>query len=259
MIRAVVVEDEPSTGTRYAQAVREYGEPFVLAGVYESANALLREWPKVQADLVFTDVRMPRMTGISLIEQLRNDGWTGLAVVISGYGEFSLAQDALRAGVYDYLLKPVFPADLERLLGRIEITFLGNHGHLASEALKEVDFELLPGFVQKAIAHAEEHLSEHMSLSSVADAACISPAYLSSTFTRECGISFVEFLHRVRVARAKELLSRPELSLVDVAEQSGLTDKSYLSRVFKRVTGQTPGDYRRQILHGPRRLLDDVQ
>ncbi|TVQ22373.1 MAG: helix-turn-helix domain-containing protein [Spirochaetaceae bacterium] len=259
MIRTVVVEDEPSTGTRYAQSVRDYGEPFVVSGVYESANALLCERTYVHVDLVFTDVRMPRMTGISLIERLRHDGWDGMAVVISGYGEFSLAQDAMRAGVYDYLLKPVFPADFERLLRRIEVSFLGNQGHLVSDALEGVEIELLPSFVQKAIAHAEEHLSEHMSLSSVAEVACISPAYLSSTFTRECGMSFVEFLHRVRVARAKELLSRPELSLVDVAEQSGLTDKSYLSRVFKRVTGQTPGDYRRQKLHGPRRLLDDVQ
>lgn len=259
MIRTVVVEDEPSTGARYAQAVREYGEPFVVTGVFESANALLREWPRVQADLVFTDVRMPRMTGIALIERLRHDGWTGMAVVISGYGEFSLAQDALRAGVYDYLLKPVFPVDIERLLGRIETTFFGNHGHLASEALDNVDIDVLPTFVQKAIAYAEENLSEHLSLASVAEVACISPAYLSSTFTRECGMSFVEFLHRLRVARAQELLARPDLSLVDVAEQSGLTDKSYLNRIFKRVTGQTPGDYRRQKLHGPRRLLNDVQ
>lgn len=259
MIRTVLVEDEPSTGARYAQAIQGYGEPFEVVGVYETPNRLLQEWKRSPIDLVITDVRMPRMSGISLIETLRQDGWNGMAVIISGYGEFSLAQEALRAGVFDYLLKPVFPVDMERLLNRIKVTFLGSQGYLASQELPGVTFELLPQFIQRAIIHIEGHLSEHITLTAVADVACVSPAYLSSAFTRECGVSFIDFVHRLRVARAKELLTRPELSLVDVAEQSGLTDKSYLSRVFKRVTGQTPGDFRRCHLRGPHRKLDDAR
>ncbi len=259
MIRTVLVEDEPSTGARYAQAVRDYGDPFNVVAVYETPNRLLQEWKRSPVDLVITDVRMPRMSGITLIGKLREDGWDGMAVIISGYGEFSLAQEALRAGVFDYLLKPVFPVDMKRLLDRIKISILGTQGYLASQELPSIEFDSLPRFVQRAIIHVESHLSEHISLTAVAEVACVSPAYLSSAFTRECGISFIDFVHRLRVSRAKELLKRPELSLVDIAEQSGLTDKSYLSRVFKRVTGQTPGDFRRHHLRGPQRSLDDAR
>lgn len=259
MIRTVVVEDEPATRERYCDLVREYGEPFTVAGAFSTARETIAAWAELHPQLLFTDIRMPQMSGLELVEHLRADGWDGVAVVISGYGEFTLAQEALRAGVYDYLLKPVFPDDLSSLLVSIQRKVFGTAGSLAGRVLQQTDFDASPEFIRKAVEFAETHLEDHISLYEVADFACVSSTYLSAAFTRECGISFVDFLHRLRVEKAKELLGIPDLSLLDVAERSGLTDKSYLNRIFKRVTGTTPGHYRQGLLKGPLRTLDSEE
>ena len=257
LIRTVIVEDEPATRDRYSQLVSSYGEPFVVVETFETARSALGVWSGLTPDFLLADIRMPKMNGLELIENLRRDGWDGVAVVVSGYGEFSLAQEALRAGVYDYLLKPVFPDDLRSVLLRVQRKVLGDQGYLSTRVLRDINLDSVPEFVRKAISFADTHVEEHISLSDAADAACVSATYLSSAFTRECGLSFIDFLHRLRVEKAKQLLEKSDLSLLDVAEQSGLTDKSYLNRIFRRVTGTTPGEYRRSVIEGPRRRLDN--
>jgi len=255
-VRTVIVEDEPTSRDRYSQSIGAYGEPFRVVGAFATAREAIRRWGELRPDLLFTDIKMPQMSGLELIERLRRDGWEGVAIIISGYGEFSLAQEALRAGVYDYLLKPVFPDDVTCILDNLEQKFVGQ-GRLSRRVLDHVNLDLVPEFVRKAVDFAETHVEEHISLSEAADAACVSATYLSSRFTDECGLCFVDFLHRLRVEKAKELLARDDLSLLDVAEQSGLSDKSYLNRIFKRVTGTTPGEYRRSLIDSPKRTLED--
>ena len=73
-------------------------------------------------------------------------------------------------------------------------------------------------------------------------AAPVSAAILAGE--RETGVTFNEYLNRLRVSKAKELLRSPELRLTDVAQLVGYEDQSYFTKVFKRVTGVLPHAYR---------------
>ena len=76
----------------------------------------------------------------------------------------------------------------------------------------------------------------------------LSPAYLSRIFKQETGVTFNEYLNRVRLNKAKELLRRRELRMTDISLAVGYEDQSYFTKVFKRVAGMLPREYREKIL-----------
>ncbi|ADK81850.1 helix-turn-helix domain-containing protein [Sediminispirochaeta smaragdinae] len=100
------------------------------------------------------------------------------------------------------------------------------------------------GAIERAVRYIQLHYTEKVTLQETAEAAGLSPAYFSSIFKEEMGVSFSEYVNRLKVSYAKNLLSTTELSLAQVAGQSGFEDQSYFSRIFKRIGGVSPGRYR---------------
>jgi YesN/AraC family two-component response regulator len=216
---------------------------FSVVATCSAAQPALEQIRTVNPDVVLTDIRMPGKNGLQMIDQMRTAGWEGYAVVISGHDDFEFAREAMRLQMVDYLLKPIFPEDMTALLERLlEKGFRSSTPE--SEILPDVDWERLPSFIRKAVDYARSNYENHLSLTDAADHACVNPTYLSTAFSQHCGVSFVEFCHRVRVGAAQKLLRQPELTLADVAERVGCTDASHLNRLFRKVTGETPGQFR---------------
>ena len=83
-----------------------------------------------------------------------------------------------------------------------------------------------------------------MTLESVAAHVHLNPSYFSTMFRQATGSTFKEYLSMVRVEESKRLLANTDYSLIDIAVATGFQDQSYFSKVFKRYTGLTPGQYR---------------
>ncbi|MGI5878493.1 MAG: PocR ligand-binding domain-containing protein [Christensenellales bacterium] len=98
-----------------------------------------------------------------------------------------------------------------------------------------------------AMEYIRGHFSENLTLESVARQVFLSPFYLSHLFSEELGVTFVEYLTRVRMEEARKLLTSAERSIIEVANQVGYEDSSYFGKVFKKSVGVTPNQYRRQI------------
>ena len=96
-----------------------------------------------------------------------------------------------------------------------------------------------------AVSFIRENYTRNIVLDEVAASVHISPYYLSHLFREELGITFIEYLTRTRVERAKQLLSAGGMSVSDVAREVGYDDAGYFSRVFKKLTGRTPAAYRK--------------
>ncbi len=95
-----------------------------------------------------------------------------------------------------------------------------------------------------ALRYIREHFAEPLTLEDTARNVFLSPFYLSHTFKDELGITFIEYLTRVRMESAKKLLTDKSLSMQAIAEAVGYDDASYFSKVFKRNEGVTPNKYR---------------
>ena len=99
------------------------------------------------------------------------------------------------------------------------------------------------------IAQAKEYISLHfsspeLSLVEVSEAVNISPAYFSSLFSHETGETFIEYLTDLRIRRAKELLKTSSMRTTDIAFEVGYRSTNHFGKMFKRIAGQSPREYR---------------
>lgn len=103
-------------------------------------------------------------------------------------------------------------------------------------------------------AAAEEyiraHYTEKFSLAALAEALHVDKSYLLRTFKQVTGNTLLEYHNRVRCEAAKELLTRPELTAAYIASAVGYVSASHFSQVFRRLTGKTPSEYRKDYLEG---------
>lgn len=98
--------------------------------------------------------------------------------------------------------------------------------------------------IHRCIQYLGEHYAEPITLRDAADHVYLTPTYLCRVFKRETGLAFNEYLNRLRVNKAKELLLNRELRLTDISLLVGFSDQSYFTKVFKRITGVLPHAYR---------------
>lgn len=93
------------------------------------------------------------------------------------------------------------------------------------------------------------HFSEDISLEDCAATAGVNAFYLSHIFREQTGQTFVEYLTQVRMRKILELCRDPKQSIKSIAEQSGYSNISYFYKVFKKATGKTIGEYRKEVCH----------
>lgn len=138
MYSVIIVDDEPWAikGIRNAFDWNTYG--FEVTGQFTSAHKALAYINEQRPDLVFTDIRMPEISGLDLIRATKESGLDVEFVIVSGFSEFAYAQEALRNGALDYFLKPIDLELADPLIAKLAAHFVKKQGmrnHLLIEAL----------------------------------------------------------------------------------------------------------------------------
>ena len=247
MIRVIIAEDEEILRQGLVKVL-----PWEECGcevVGDAGNALeaIRLAERFHPEIVVTDIRMPGMNGLDMIARIR-DVCPCEAVVLSGYDEFAYAKQAIALGVAGYLLKPVddaeFIATLRKAVCRVREW---NTGALPTASGLELDPKGSSAMNETHLAEATGyiaiHYSENITLRDVARAVLISESYLSKLFRNVMDCSFLEYLTRVRIDRAKELLQKP-YRIYEVGRMVGYQDVRHFYAVFKKMVGVTPKEYR---------------
>jgi YesN/AraC family two-component response regulator len=105
-----------------------------------------------------------------------------------------------------------------------------------------------PPVIKKAREYIHEHQAEKLSLGQVARAVNMSTFYFCKTFKKVTGINFTDYLSRVRIEKSKNLLLNPNLRVSEIAFEVGFQSLTHFNRVFKKILGQSPTEYRSQLL-----------
>lgn len=106
----------------------------------------------------------------------------------------------------------------------------------------------VPAVVKETLHYICTHLNEPFIVKDLATRMHCHPDFLSRKFKQHVGIDLSLYLQQLRVERAKVLLKNPKLSIDDAAEEAGFTDRVHFGKVFRRVTGMPPGEFRKQIM-----------
>ena len=119
-MRIVIVEDEPRIREGLARLIGKIKPEYEIVGEASDGLEGFRAIADLRPELVVTDVKMPDLSGLEMLEKLREESIEVKAIVLSAYSEFSYAREAIKLGVSEYLLKPINAGDLARALMNIE-------------------------------------------------------------------------------------------------------------------------------------------
>lgn len=270
-MKILIADDENIIRMGIRTIIQRSGEDWIVTGEAIDGVDALEQMEKLLPDVIITDIRMPEMDGIELSRQVSGKYPDILVIVISGYAEFEYAKEAIKFGVFDYILKPTKPEDLIACLKKAQIIIEKRLKRSREEEALRYELELLRNtakqentqsgnefkienvndshkfrkIIELAIDFINKNYSRNLSLKQIADVLYINPNYLCDLFRQETGINFTDYITQVRVMKAKELLiSRAELKSYEIAELVGYKDAKYFTQVFKKQVGVTPTDFR---------------
>ena len=240
MKRIVVVEDEELVRQGIVHAVDWESIGCEVVGEASNGRAGLAVIREKKPDLIVADIKMPVMDGIGMVRELREEGLGVRVIFLTAYSDFSYAQNAVKLGAADYLLKPFRDGELEaavkRALEAVPAPLLQN----APEP--EVRYSR---YVTEAMKYIDTHYAGEISLAVVADHLGLSESRLSHLFKDETGQSPGSYLIRTRIRAAMEMLRDCRSRVSEVAEQTGFRDIAHFSSTFKKIVGMSPSEYQR--------------
>ncbi len=120
MYSVLVADDEPAARKHIETIIARKCPNYRVAGSAGNGGEALKKVIELQPDVLITDIRMPVMNGIELVKRIVEQKEDIIIVLVSGYSDFEYAQSAIRLGVSDYILKPVVPSELKRMLENLE-------------------------------------------------------------------------------------------------------------------------------------------
>lgn len=218
----VLLVDDESYMTEYLKKLvdwKSYGFEEVLTASGGSIARDLIEQKK--PELLVTDIRMPRVSGLDLVKYIDEKNYPTKTIILSGYSEFEYAQQALRYGVTEYLVKPILKKDFQISLEHVMEKFFEKEESFPDDGISAV---------KKYIA---EHVGEDLSLEILGEVAHLHPAYLSKTFKEETGKNLSAYITDVKMEKAAELLSGTDRWVHEIMESVGYQKSQYFSKIFK--------------------------
>ena len=99
-------------------------------------------------------------------------------------------------------------------------------------------------FIKQAINYIDEHLTDDMTLETIAESVHSNASYLSRIFKKEVGTSVITYITDLRIKKAKDLLEHSDLKTFEISDAVGIHDPAYFSVLFKKYTGMSPKSYR---------------
>ncbi len=242
MYRVVLIDDEPliTEGLRKIVSWEKYHCEVV--GTAEDAVSGAELIRSLQPHILFTDIRMPGDDGLTMLAGLRSEFPEMQVAVLTGYREFSYAQEAIRLGVTRFLLKPSRMDEIHEALEAMTARLSSGNTEETAENVNVGSF-----LINQATAYMQKHYAEKLTLQDVADACYVSQWHLSKLMNRHTGKSFYDILNTLRIRAAKDLLKDPGLRISDIGEMVGYADTAHFAKVFKKLVGMSANEYRNSL------------
>ena len=259
MHKIIIVEDEEiiRNGLAISFDWMDYGCNIV--GLAKDGKEGLDMILELNPDIVISDIKMPKMTGIEMIQNAKKQGKDFFSIILTSYAEFGYAKSAIEFGASGYLLKPVDEDELVGLLKSITDKInKKNRQKKIEESVKDKIIEkeddwkifLKAGESSDAIISSvyniiQSKYTERLSINDVADELKVSNSYISRKLKTKLNTSFVDLLSQYRIKKAISYLEKTDLMIYEISCKVGLSDYKYFCTVFKKYTSLSPSEYQK--------------
>ncbi len=242
-IKLLIADDEDIIRNGIAKYIQLHTDRFDKIYLAENGQQAIDLILQYRPDLMLLDVQMPLKNGLEVMKEAEGAGASPVTVILSGYDEFRYAQQAVRYGARDYLLKPCRSSEILQKLNELADELFG------VEAEQQESTEAAKNYaVNKAVEYVKEHYYENLTSKQVADVAGITAGYLSTLFSQHLGCGFVDYLNEIRIQHACTYLQQNYLKTYEIAYKVGFNDEKYFSKVFKKIMGSSPSEYRKGMV-----------
>ena len=239
MIKIVVVDDELiiQKGIKLIieQNFADTASVF-LAGTAEECFDIVKE---LKPHIVISDICMPEIDGLKMLELLREYHPEIILIVISGFDDFDYCKKALSLNVMEYLLKPIAENELVEVIGKaVE--------KINPELAMEMNIRNQNKILKNIVEYIKRHYYESISLEILSKQFHYNSQYISQLFKKEMKTNLIDYLNLIRIEKSKILLKNGNIKMEEIAIKVGFSNPKYFSKIFKKNFGITPSDYKKQ-------------
>ena len=194
-------------------------------------------------DAIVTDIRMPIMDGITFISKIRDKGFNRPIIILSGFADFSYAQQGIKYGVFAYLLKPT-----KQMLIMNTFTRLRELLDTKVSTADKQDTKFISPLTE-VLKYIDDNFNCDLSVAELSEIAHLSVSQLTRLFKEETGHNITNYINILRVNHSKSLLDSTQLKIYEISGFVGYNSVSYFCKVFKEIENISPREYREKV-HG---------
>lgn len=256
MLKLVIVEDEDIIRKSLVHTIDWMALGCTVAGEAENGRRGLEVILAQRPHIVLTDIKMPVMDGIDMLREAACH-YEFESLILTGFGEFEFARQALRLRVSEYLLKPLdetlLAEAVRKAVAAVKAKSESKRGFAEYFALVQFDglaanlHSASP--VRVALSRIQDSFQDKLSVESIAAELNISPSYLHRKIREETGCTFLHLLHSYRVQKSIVLMAADNLRLYEISAAVGFTDYKHFCAVFKKIVGAAPTEFIKSLAY----------
>lgn len=248
MYRILIADDEPierAVVTKMLQ--KNFSQQLEVVSAINGREAV-KLYKENACKIAVLDIEMPGINGLEAAEQIREMDEDAVIVFLTAFDEFNYAKRAISVHALEYLLKPTSEEELVSTIDEA-LWLLGEKKTFKASLTEPEETSHADNIKLNAVAdsigeYIRNHYHEDISLQDVAGYLSYSDAYFCRIFKQCFDRSFLAYLTEYRVEKAKELLEDFSVNIKDISYKVGYRDSNYFAKVFKRIVGSTPTEYR---------------
>lgn len=243
----IIVDDEFYIRKMLMQSIPWNEIGYEVIGEAEDGISALKLIDELKPDAALVDINMPQMSGLELIENIVKSNPYISMVILTAYDQFSYAKEAIRLNVFDYLLKPIDPDEIQEVFLRMKSQIEKNREERARQENQtqgaDRSGESLVESIRRDIL--TEYGNPDFSIKMLSQKYHMNQNHMCTVFKKSTGNTIMEELIERRMQIAQMLiLENPGMSFSEIARAVGYGDPLYFSKAFKKKTGISPRSFR---------------
>lgn len=257
MFNILIADDERIERIILNKVLKNYYGDSCTVFEVENGRLAIEAASKDEIQVIVMDISMPGIDGIEAARQIKLLKPSISIIFLTAHDEFSYAQKAVTVRAVDYILKPCRDEEILNAVDEglriyereVELNKLEKRNETIEDDIMDLE-ELLStqdknsAILKEILDYVHEYYYKDISMQDVARKVNYSEAYFCKMFKRNFNMNFTTYLTNFRVKQAQKLLKDPKINIKDVGSAVGYSDSNYFAKVFKRVTGQNPSEYR---------------